>query len=657
MLLYLLKSAACMAIFLLFYKLLLEKEQMHIFKRFYLLAGLIASLVIPSLVFVAYIEPTTTYATTQVVSEPNITTTTRPEAIDVINWILIVKTIYALGLIGFGFQFFKNLLQIINRIRKNPKLKQQFSIKVLLKEQLPPHTFFRYVFLNKIKFEEHTIPDEVLLHEDVHAKQCHSIDVVFIELLQVILWFNPMVFFFKKCIKLNHEFLADSAVLKKTTSTSNYQNTLLSYLSRDSHNKYQSIKMANAINYSSIKKRFKIMKKETSKRAVLLRSILVVPLFVILLYGFSETKSVQKKEKPNNTSINNNLYEKNVQEGASRKLMAEYNALAKKYNEMDRDNMRILGHDVARLEYIYGLMSDKQKADAEPFPDFPEPPPAPKAPRIDEVSPSEPISKVSKEESIEAPKPPSPKKVKKAAITPPAPPEPLEPLDHVIEMAKRGATFYLEDKKISSAKAIELLKKDKSLNISTTGSKSKNPQVRISEKPITIKKSSASRISIETGSITVNGNELFYSTRNGITSYFNEKGEQVNRQGQKLEEPLKKNPTFYFNGNRVSSVKARQLLQNNKSIQVATEDFSEDEYAIVLTDLSKVSHKNYNKSNNPNSVIDLTEMIEKEASFFYNDEPISTERALWLTKNTQIERVNTKGTKNGKPKVYFWKKA
>ena len=69
---------------------------------------------------------------------------------------------------------------------------------------------------------------------------------------------------------------------------------------------------------------------------------------------------------------------------------------------------------------------------------------------------------------------------------PPAPPTPPDPLDHVIDMAKKGADFYYEGKKISSDKAIELLKKNKSLNIDSRSKNSKKPTVRISKDPIKI---------------------------------------------------------------------------------------------------------------------------------------------------------------------------
>lgn len=788
MLLYLVKSATCMAIFFLFYKFLLEEVQMHVFKRFYLLVALTASLVIPSLVFVEYVEPTitTSYTMAPVISEPlELNKTAQPTDVDIINWQLILWTSYGIGVFGFGFRFTRNLVQIIHRIRSNPKLRQQFSIKVLLQDKLPPHTFFGYVFLNKKKFEANRIPKEVLLHEEVHARQLHSLDVIFIELLQVFLWFNPMMVFFKKSIKLNHEFLADSAVLKETPSTSSYQNTLLSYLSENGQKKYQSIKMANAINYSSIKKRFKIMTTTTSTKARFLRLFLVFPLFALLLLGFSQTKTLPKEPVTNTSPIltitiqnstdvwlNNKQvplkdlaqqvlalspttapkieihaqgmleatflgqiekelaktdpiainvfadeyvmsrgsyqekvdstsntvmlrtnkmtlvpdahplmankgqkslatttagnsfterpYKDNpliiyingkgdllVQEhlvplenltafltdrytgldkiqrestlavkikvedktpkkvikevahkveawgaatiniigppaGATKTQLAEYNALAKKYNNMDRNQMRILKKEVERLSYLFNVMTTAQKANAEPFPNFPEPPSVPTPPvppldkenrespqsrspqtgffkvngetlfyvsekekttyfnrwgqkvdqngevldpvqtRADQVIPGQVISKVYqdddvvvafdtknietssatlklKEEAKQLQKASKQlqkqsKKLQKESKhlqkdsqklsevpTPPMPPTPMHPLDHIIEMAKQGATFYYEGGQISSDKAIDLVKKNEQLDIDVTWIGSKKPRVMISK--------------------------------------------------------------------------------------------------------------------------------------------------------------------------------
>ena len=161
-----------------------------------------------------------------------------------------------------------NIAKLWIRVRHNTQIKFNSLVKVLLKEELPPHTFLRYIFLNKQKFESKSIPAAVLLHEETHAKEWHSLDVLFIELLQVLFWFNPLIYVFKRSIKLNHEFLADSAVIKGHENQLHYQNTLLSYLSNDNSHKHQSVGIANAINYSSIKKRIIIMKKQTSKRGI-----------------------------------------------------------------------------------------------------------------------------------------------------------------------------------------------------------------------------------------------------------------------------------------------------------------------------------------------------------------------------------------------------
>jgi hypothetical protein len=123
--------------------------------------------------------------------------------------------------------------------------------------------------------------------------------------------------------------------------------------------------------------------------------------------------------------------------------------------------------DVERLKYLYNLMSAQQRKGAEPFPSFPPPPPPPPPPAPD-------APKVKKGEKSEIPPPP-----------PPAP-EPDEPIDHVIKMAKKGATFYYEKEKVSSDKAIELIKKNNNLNIQTTGVNSANPKVNISKKPIVV---------------------------------------------------------------------------------------------------------------------------------------------------------------------------
>jgi hypothetical protein len=196
-----------------------------------------------------------------------------------------------LGVLLFTFKFLKNLSGIIFKIKRNPKFKNQSFVNVLLQDLVIPHTFLSYIFLNKHKFETHQIPKEVLLHEETHAKQKHSLDVLFIELLHILFWFNPFIYFIKRSIKLNHEFLADQAVINNGITPSTYQQILLAFSSNASEPQ-----LANAINYSSIKKRFTVMKTHTTKKALWLRSFILLPLLGILIYSFSEKKVVEKRQ-------------------------------------------------------------------------------------------------------------------------------------------------------------------------------------------------------------------------------------------------------------------------------------------------------------------------------------------------------------------------
>jgi len=570
MLIFLLKSTACLTIFLAFYKLLLERESVHHFKRYFLLGAMVASFVIPNLVFVEYID---TVGPTMSSFSPNMDGLIEQPVPQhsVFDWQLLFWMIYVLGVVGFGLRFLANLSRIRLRIKKHPKFKDNFVTKVLLSQSLPPHTFLNYIFLNQKQYEENSIPQQVLLHEETHAKQRHSLDIIFIELVQVVMWFNPLIYFFKSSIKLNHEFLADNAVIKKEQDHSQYQNTILSYLSNET---YQSVGIANAINYSSIKKRFTVMKTNTSKKSFVLRSFLLLPLTALLLFGFSEHRQIERESSFDqiiemdllengmvalgNTTVHLNevpkmlrqnylqnydareikvkinslrpvhyntitnvshairttgidaieivaeevvideaQFEENIpitskttllnanqmtvvgnevqlQQSATREEMKEYNALAKKYNDMDHDHMVIQKKEVMRLKEIYGKMSKKQRADAEPFPDFPSPPPAPPAPGA--TKPPMPPSAV---KNIKEAKPVGPS-------NPPAPPVPPKPVEHIKKMAAKGATFMFNGKEITAKKAIEIVENNNKINIDSRGSKGENPIVRLSVDPIEI---------------------------------------------------------------------------------------------------------------------------------------------------------------------------
>ncbi|TBN05319.1 M56 family metallopeptidase [Hyunsoonleella flava] len=289
MLLLLLKSSACLAIFMLFYKFCLEQTSAHTFKRFYLIIAILISIGIPFITFTEYIlvQPENNIPTLEFINQPAFEATETKQQQNYTP--IILWSTYTIGVIMFSFRFFKNIYKIIHKIKTNPKFKDEKFINVLLHDLIHPHTFFNYIFLNKNEYENRLIPKEVLLHEQVHAKQKHALDILFIEILQIVFWFNPLLHFIKKDIKLNHEFLADQAVIYNGANTKQYQKLLLAFSSNASHNR-----LANAINYSLIKKRFTVMKTKTSKTKIWSRIIILLPLLAVLVYSFSAHKKVEK---------------------------------------------------------------------------------------------------------------------------------------------------------------------------------------------------------------------------------------------------------------------------------------------------------------------------------------------------------------------------
>ena len=361
---YILKSTACLTVLYLFYKFFLENEKMHFFKRFYLIGMLLLSFFIPLITFTTYgnlaesIFPIVLINNTEEESNSLLFSEILP---------FVVWTIYFIGILFFSIRFWKNLISIILRIKKNHKLNIQSHIHVLLQNKIIPHTFLKYIFLNKVDFESNNIPDEVLLHEQTHAVQRHSIDILIIEILQIMFWFNPLIYLVKNSIKLNHEFLADQGVLSKGINASQYQKTLLLFSTNTS-----TPILANSINYSIIKKRFTIMKTKTSLNKTWFKGLLVLPILAILIFGFSTKEEV----KINQVNLSNVV----IQEGASKDQIKRYNRLARYYNAMDQSHMKIKKSDVELLKYLYSLMSDSQLKKVESFPNFPPPQPIPPIP-------------------------------------------------------------------------------------------------------------------------------------------------------------------------------------------------------------------------------------------------------------------------------------
>ncbi|MDP4285780.1 MAG: M56 family metallopeptidase [Bacteroidota bacterium] len=167
---------------------------------------------------------------------------------------------------------------------------------VLIEKETLPYTFFKYIFVNRSEYENGKIEKEVIIHEQVHCLQYHSADILIVELVKIILWFNPLLWLFRKGIQLNHEFLADDKVLS-THDLHDYQNTLLNLVFRN-HSTY----LASNLNYSLTKKRLIMMNKKMVKNGVILRKMSIIPLYLLLMITLAfaqvkEQKSISNDKK------------------------------------------------------------------------------------------------------------------------------------------------------------------------------------------------------------------------------------------------------------------------------------------------------------------------------------------------------------------------
>jgi hypothetical protein len=154
---------------------------------------------------------------------------------------------------------------------KNAKL-------ILVPEKTLPHTFLNTIFINETEYNNREIEAELYTHELTHVTQKHTLDILFIELLKTVFWFNPIFIFYKKAIQLNHEFLADEKVVTSYNNVPFYQSLLLSKA-----NANPTFYLASNLNYLITKKRLLMMTKTTSSSKSIAKKIILIPLFTGLV--------------------------------------------------------------------------------------------------------------------------------------------------------------------------------------------------------------------------------------------------------------------------------------------------------------------------------------------------------------------------------------
>ncbi|MFC3160134.1 BlaR1 peptidase M56 [Chryseobacterium arachidis] len=275
----LLKIIICSGLLLGLYYLFLSKEKTFTFNRIYLLLGLIFSYTVPFITIekeAEAVEPALIFETIK--QQP--TTAVLIPAEKTFNHENVLLIIYVAVAVFFLIKFIHSIFKL--KKLKGEEIVYNHKTVVLLNQEMAPFSFMNKIYFSKNYLENDKIDEKMFLHEKIHVDQKHSLDIFLVEILKIMTWFNPFVYFYKQAIITNHEFLADEAVIKKGNDIKSYQNLILSEIL-----KQQKLNLTHQFNFDNTKKRFIMMTAKNSKFAAI-KKYLALPVFGSLTLLFAE---------------------------------------------------------------------------------------------------------------------------------------------------------------------------------------------------------------------------------------------------------------------------------------------------------------------------------------------------------------------------------
>ncbi|NOR11624.1 MAG: hypothetical protein GQ545_00020, partial [Candidatus Aminicenantes bacterium] len=191
---YLLESGACLAIFYLIYWVFLKKETFFKFNRFFLILSIPLSFVIPLLNITSPIRTSAVFEEAYMAGSA---AGTQGQLFSISDIFLLA---FFIGSAFFLFRFVLRLTQILLLIRKYGYHIYDGVKVVATDTETAPFSFFNFLFISNSDITDHRF-ERILTHETTHIKQYHSIDLLIMELLTILQWFNPFVWPYKKSLK------------------------------------------------------------------------------------------------------------------------------------------------------------------------------------------------------------------------------------------------------------------------------------------------------------------------------------------------------------------------------------------------------------------------------------------------------------------------
>jgi len=207
---------------------------------------------------------------------------------------------YLIGLVYKTYILIRNLRSIQNCIKKNPKVRDGEFWFVDLDETMPPFSFFNYIFIANSYHRLSTIDlQRIKDHEKVHAQQFHSLDILFIEFISIIFWFNPLLTYLKKSVQEIHEYIVDEKIAETGNGKKDYAQLLLKLASD-----VKGFNLSAGFSGSQIKRRIIMITKQRSLPKQKLLFVILIPITILIMLSFSyiktpNTLTVQTKQNEN----------------------------------------------------------------------------------------------------------------------------------------------------------------------------------------------------------------------------------------------------------------------------------------------------------------------------------------------------------------------
>lgn len=336
-LIYMLKTALCLSVFYLFYRLWLGKETFHRFNRMVLIGLILVAFVIPSLkvsqnfhlpqieqVFERLnIPEEETEQEHDLQKMEQVTTTTLHTQLEKERSDFTILTLGNLGFLYLGgallllLRYIFSIACIYRLIRNSEKKCWKGKIRLVVHQQnVAPFSWRHYIVLSRQDLEEYG--EEIIAHEYAHIMHKHFRDLLLAEICLLFQWFNPAMWLFRKELKTVHEFEADESVLKAGIDAKKYQ---LLLIQKTVGTRLYS--MVNSFDHSSFKKRITMMLKKKSNPWKLSKYLIVFPLAAITAVLFARPNLLNMNNQEGNAFIQDTLDVRHFEEILVSKSYAE----------------------------------------------------------------------------------------------------------------------------------------------------------------------------------------------------------------------------------------------------------------------------------------------------------------------------------------------